>query len=504
MSQYKQSNITDVYWAMNDGFKGGRDPMGIQNSSIATYACLLPGLTNLTGHIRYYSFYCWLLSEYDKLEINGETSVHQYNFIRRAELAMAFIMKNQSENSVVGSLFISQEKYHLVENDVYDLKNGGDYESKEKYWTFKTGAFGQYYLGSLIHFKLVKIEENRFYLRDKGKELAVAFCSSVSKDVRDLFLDCIENGTITEDKIEQLLPLALNKLIVGTDEWNVLNLMLTTPDTNGTSLRADTILLMLRDLENGITLKDFVKNRFQEYCKEQFSEASFGWYFYYLCEALHYCIESIFCFVLTEIDIMHNPSVGLFMQQTVDDILSCFEEEQLYENMQEWQYDCHEDITVMWESLKYEIKEKEYAKAVARAIPLLLRLNNEFEENKEEIINFEKKNDLLRQRGILSEGLKSYVTRYLDLSLSQYVSSVIKQVMNEHTFVAIAKMGNSNVDLRKFIFEEGRLVLVEIRYPNETNPRTSSLYNFLYDMKYLEADDALTDLAYQFINNYGD
>ena len=201
---------------------------------------------------------------------------------------------------------------------------------------------------------------------------------------------------------------------------------------------------------------------------------------------------------------MHNPSVGLFMQQTVDDILSCFEEEQLYENMQEWQYDCHEDITVMWESLKYEIKEKEYAKAVARAIPLLLRLNNEFEENKEEIINFEKKNDLLRQRGILSEGLKSYVTRYLDLSLSQYVSSVIKQVMNEHTFVAIAKMGNSNVDLRKFIFEEGRLVLVEIRYPNETNPRTSSLYNFLYDMKYLEADDALTDLAYQFINNYGD
>ena len=26
-----------MYWATNDGFKGGRDPMGIQNSSIATY-----------------------------------------------------------------------------------------------------------------------------------------------------------------------------------------------------------------------------------------------------------------------------------------------------------------------------------------------------------------------------------------------------------------------------------------------------------------------------------
>lgn len=35
MAQYKQSEITNVFWASNDGFKGGRDPLGIQNSSIA-------------------------------------------------------------------------------------------------------------------------------------------------------------------------------------------------------------------------------------------------------------------------------------------------------------------------------------------------------------------------------------------------------------------------------------------------------------------------------------
>ena len=55
MPQYKQSDITTPFWATNDGFKGGRDPMGIQNSSVATYSRLLPGMTNLTGHIRYYS-----------------------------------------------------------------------------------------------------------------------------------------------------------------------------------------------------------------------------------------------------------------------------------------------------------------------------------------------------------------------------------------------------------------------------------------------------------------
>lgn len=68
MAQYKIYDITNIYWATNDGFKVGRDPMGIQNSSVATYGCLLPGMTNLTGHIRYYSLYCWLLNKYDELE----------------------------------------------------------------------------------------------------------------------------------------------------------------------------------------------------------------------------------------------------------------------------------------------------------------------------------------------------------------------------------------------------------------------------------------------------
>ena len=150
MSQYKLSDITTPFWATNDGFKGGRDPMGIQNSSVATYGRLLPGLTNLTGHIRYYSLYCWLISEYKSLKISGKTDVHQYNFIRRAELAMALIMKDQNIGSVVGALFVSQQRYKLIEEGVYNLADGADYNSKDKYWTYQTGAFGQYYLGSLI------------------------------------------------------------------------------------------------------------------------------------------------------------------------------------------------------------------------------------------------------------------------------------------------------------------------------------------------------------------
>ena len=119
MAQYKISNITDLYWAENDGFKSGRDPMGIQNSSVATYGWLLRGMTNLTGHIRYYSLYCWLLSEYDSIEQQGTVALHQYNFLRRAELILAFIMKGQNMRSVVGADFAQNRCDTILYDDEY-------------------------------------------------------------------------------------------------------------------------------------------------------------------------------------------------------------------------------------------------------------------------------------------------------------------------------------------------------------------------------------------------
>ena len=75
--------------------------------------------------------------------------------------------------------------------------------------------------------------------------------------------------------------------------------------------------------------------------------------------------------------------------------------------------------------------------------------------------------------------------------------------MNQHTFVAIRKTGNNNADLRKFINEDGRVYLIEMRYPSETTPRINSLFNFLQDLKYIGRDNQLTDLAKNFIENYG-
>jgi hypothetical protein len=75
--------------------------------------------------------------------------------------------------------------------------------------------------------------------------------------------------------------------------------------------------------------------------------------------------------------------------------------------------------------------------------------------------------------------------------------------MQEHTVVAIAKMGKNNSDLRKFIHEDGRVILVEQRYPVETSPRIDSLFNFLQDMNYIDSENKLTNVALDFIADYG-
>jgi hypothetical protein len=69
------------FWGASINLITGLDPLGLQTTSEATYATMLPGISNLTNRLRYYGFYCWLLDFYFKTEKKGN-SKEQYRFIR--------------------------------------------------------------------------------------------------------------------------------------------------------------------------------------------------------------------------------------------------------------------------------------------------------------------------------------------------------------------------------------------------------------------------------------
>lgn len=504
MPQYNINNITDVYWASNEGFKSGRDPMGIQNSSVATYSVLLPGLTNLTGHIRYYSLYCWILDEYNRLDKISPQKVHQYDFIRRFELAMAILMNGQGMRAVVGANFVYYNKMKRLDDGSFYLPDGADYDipSDRRYWTLKTGAFGQYYLGSLIFYDLVKIEQDRlFYLLSRGKALANDVRDSVDEQIRNDFVQCLLSGILKEEQLEDFHPLMLNQIAVDSPEWNTLNDFLIKPDSNSSRLRPETILLLLKDIEKGVSIDGFVRHRFNNVTKE--INASFGWYFYHLCEVMHYCIETIFSLILSEIDNLNNPSISTLKQEIIQSVITKLEGWGNNDSISLLRDYVEIDICDAFDELKSIIKRRDYVDGSALAVKLMLQLHKEYEKHKDDIDDFEVHNNLIRQRGIFGRGIIDYVGRYLDFTLENYLNVLLSDIMNQHTYVALRKTGTNNADLRKFINEDGKIYLVEMRYPSETTPRINSLYNFLQDLKYIDQDNKLTDIAKQFIENYG-
>ena len=90
MSQKVVKNNQSIvpFFSERMDFIRGLDPLGLQNTSDSTFSILLPGLNNVTGRIRYYSFYSWLLDQYSK-NIGSTNPKDQRKFIRTAEYIIA-------------------------------------------------------------------------------------------------------------------------------------------------------------------------------------------------------------------------------------------------------------------------------------------------------------------------------------------------------------------------------------------------------------------------------
>ena len=83
--------------------KTGLDPLGMQNSSVALYQEMLPGISNVTLRMRYYGLYAWLASRYARDVRDRKLETWKWH-VRRAELLYALIaQKRTGESGVAGT-----------------------------------------------------------------------------------------------------------------------------------------------------------------------------------------------------------------------------------------------------------------------------------------------------------------------------------------------------------------------------------------------------------------
>jgi len=517
---YSLDIYKEPFWAENSGFKTGIDPLGIQNSSFAVYSRLLSGMTNQTSRIRYYGFYCWLLNEYDKLDKKYKKSnSDQYNFIRRAELLLAFLMHNNftEENSIVGSLYVSQNNDLFIQNNYYDLSDGADNpekgQDKTVYWQYRSGALGQYYAGALISLRLIEIIDKYFHILNSGKELADYFKNNISDKAAILFIQIILSGKVRLNQLNDLEEFAINKIHKKSKEWKFyVNLLLNNDGDDNKQLsgnipsyRKETIKYYLEFLDRKSNQSDFTEFHYSLNQTKIIKDASFGWYYYDLIEMLHYSIESIFWSMLVNLDGKITP-VDEYMNYLTELILKNFNQvfnkvdnlslNQVLDKMISQSKGVLEHFNQLTKLVKSTDNSEDVLSLTFR---IILELYIKNEPHLENLKQFETLNLINDKNGNVSQIFENFITHYKELTFDKYVKNVIRKVINDHITTAYRKMGNSESNLLKFIIEDNNIIHIQTMDPSFTSPRIGTLLKFLEDLGFIE-NNTLTKDGFSLLN----
>ncbi len=513
------------FWGASINLITGLDPLGLQTTSEATYATMLPGISNLTNRLRYYSFYCWLLDFYFKNEKIGN-SKEQYRFIRRAELMIAIIM--QSERKVVpqitGSNFASN-LIHTIEGDCFDLAEGADKENTDKnvYWKYPSGAFGQYYYGAMQALSLIITAVNEHgdvvynisqpHPRQKvsGKQLAEAFDATLTPQIKELFYKNIKIGKLNQSEISDLVNyFSIDKIEIESTEWQYFVEMLLDKDEPSQEIeelitfhRRETILsLISTSVNNG---NDYMWYKFLLECYQNklgtnlnpISETSIGWYCYQLNEYWQYSCGTIFWALLQH---LYNFQQDQYLPLFVKNLSISITQEICNEIMQSTKPTSLllEIINLIPENKEEEVKNAidlkgDIVVAAKNGFMLLFQI---FKNNREQLHPL--KEFMSRKRierdGNMVDGIMA-VHLAENETLQEFIEQfILRKIINRHSMVALRKMGNGSQSTHKFFIDEQYIRFIDTFPPRNTSPRMNALQNLMFDLQIINDQKVLSPL----------
>ena len=517
------------FWGASLNLITGLDPLGLQTTSEATYAVMLPGISNLTNRLRYYGFYCWLLNFYFTKERTGN-STEQYKFIRRAELMVAILMNSQRADvqQITGSRF-AVGMIDFTEGSYYDLANGADKNDPNKavYWKYPSGAFGQYYSGPMQSLSLViaainsdddviyKITEPAERQKVSGRDLANAFDNSLNEEVKELFYNSIKKGKLFKSNVERLVEhFYIDTIEPISDEWNLYIQMLLDKDEPAAEVesifsfhRMETIKLLIQGGKANSNKYDWYNFLLDCYSKKNGSESNkspdtvIGWYCYQLNEYWQFACGSILWGALQFLYTLQTEQyVPSLVQKLAENSQKALEKELSQKGLK---------ISSVIERIATETEESIFKridvsssgdaiKAIKDGLCLLFKIYHSNKEQLPFLKDFIKKLGVERDGNMVDGLMLIHNSQEKDL-LEFLKEFILRNIIYRHQMVAFRKMGNGTQSTQKFIIEDQQIRLIDTFPPRNTSPRMNALKNILYDLQIIDDKGYLTNLHSQAI-----
>ncbi len=518
MPVIKPNEVIAPFLSDRLSFIRGLDPLGLQNTSEATYTLLLPGLSNVTGRIRYYSFYCWLLDEYAN-QVGNTNPLTQRKFIRKAEYIIALVSQllEGDHTSIPGSDYATDDMQRNAD-EVFDLEAATykpDGSTRETYWNYGGGAFGQYYVGALQAINIVAERENNsgVFVRTtsnpnndfvSGEAIAKAFDSNLQSPHKRLFLDSIAKGVITQKNLRRLVnSFDLTRVPEETEEQRLLIAMLRQKDVpllieeEPMTFRKSTINHLLKFIQASNTKITDIR-AFVDHCYDQKSmedQSLKGWYYYQLNEYWHYTNTAIFNSVLDCLHVQAGPqfmSLPVLIDEVCEKTLTVLKDEKWIRSKTST---VEEIVSKLASASEYDLFNRiDFSSPennIAYSLLLIFKLYRTNKLQLPELKEYAKVHQIERDGDSVSYFLNFDAS--LKLSINNFLLDYLySRIIYRHQLVALKKIGGGVSSTQKFILEDQHIRFIMNFDPGFTGPRLGRLFGFLRDLNVISEQGNLT------------
>lgn len=204
--------------------KRGLDPLGLQNSGIALYQDLLPGISNVTLRIRYYGLYVWLTDAYARL--SGSTDPADWRrWVRRTEALYALTAADAgSEIGVAGVEWAGRALAASAGDDGVDFRAATETTGTNLYLRQGLGVYGGAYASQLVEMGLLgqgAAHDTLVPTPDLGRPLAAAFSQSLGPELESLLISTVQAGIVSRADLARLRPMLPSRIPEGSAEANI-------------------------------------------------------------------------------------------------------------------------------------------------------------------------------------------------------------------------------------------------------------------------------------------